>query len=209
MTLCVGSSAVSSDTYGPEDEYVKNSSYGCSAVTVADIVSLMGDLNEAILLDDINAENEILDEFARSGVIPITYSEVLKLTGAEAAPYVSDVNINFNTVYSEIQSYFFHKNHRLFKIAFYTEGMFLHIIQRCNHLPSVTSRFYIPLGNHSLGNFLLEHHSQWYFGFRRVHQVHRTKGHRHCNQQFYIEYHYTSPSAGNLTVAHCLGYDQI
>ena len=103
MTLCVGASAVSSDTYGPEDEYVKNSSYRCSAVTVADIVSLMGDLNEAILFDDINAENEILDEVARSGAIPTTYSEVLELIGAETAPYVSDVNINFNTVYSEIQ----------------------------------------------------------------------------------------------------------
>lgn len=102
-SLCVGASAVSTDTHGPEDEYVKNSSYGRSAVTVADIDSLMGDLNEAILFDDINAENEIRDELARSGAIPTTYSEVLELTGAEAAPYVSDVNIDFNTVYSEIQ----------------------------------------------------------------------------------------------------------
>lgn len=101
-SLCGGALAASSDTHGPEDEYVKNSSYGRNAVTVADIDSLVGDLNKAILSDDVEAENEIRDELSRSGAIPTTYSEVLELTGSEVVPYATNVNIEFNTVYSDI-----------------------------------------------------------------------------------------------------------
>lgn len=55
-----------------------------------------------ILSDDVEAENEIRDELSRSGAIPTTYSEVLELTGSEVVPYATNVNIEFNTVHSDI-----------------------------------------------------------------------------------------------------------
>ena len=99
--LCTSTSATQLDTQSPENEYVKNTSYGRSAVTVADIDALMEDLNEAVLTDDIEAEKKIKEELAQSGAIPTSYSDVLKLTGVDNIPY-ANVNIDFNTVYSEI-----------------------------------------------------------------------------------------------------------
>lgn len=102
-SLCINASALSPDTYGTENEYVENSAYGRNLVTVSDIDSLMGNLSDAILSDDTDAAENIRQELVRSGAIPTSYSEVLKLTGTtDSIPYVSDVNIEFNTVYSKM-----------------------------------------------------------------------------------------------------------
>ena len=91
----------STDTAGPDQEVVKSNNRG--VVTVADIDALMGELSSAILNDDTMREHEVRAELQAFGATPVSFNEVLELTGIDTAPTpMRSVDIDFNTVYSDI-----------------------------------------------------------------------------------------------------------